>query len=51
MTVVIQEVTGHELINELIYRGYKYNRQRWPDIPVKDWRCVFANAEAMERRL
>ena len=40
-----------QIIDDLIYASYKTNRQLRPDIPAKDWRLVFSNAQAMEIRL
>jgi hypothetical protein len=40
-----------EFIDELIYRSYKYNRQRSPEIPAEKWKTIFQNATEMENRL
>jgi hypothetical protein len=51
MSVVIKEVTNiPAIIDELIYRNYRYNRLRSPDISPEKYRLVFANADAMEQR-
>jgi len=39
-----------ELIDELTYRSYSYNRKRSPEIPADKWRKVFSNADEMEKR-
>jgi hypothetical protein len=42
--------TFKELIDELTYRSYSYNRQRSLEIPAEHWRKVFSNADNMEKR-
>jgi len=42
--------TFKELIDELTYRSYSYNRLRSPEIPAEHWRKVFSNADNMEKR-
>jgi hypothetical protein len=42
--------TFAELIDELTYRNYSYNRKRSPEIPAEKWRKVFSNADKMEKR-
>ncbi len=41
----------HGFIDELTYICYRYNRLRTPDITPEGWKCIFPNADTMERRL
>ena len=34
-------LTPTEIIGDLIYISYRFNRQEAPDTPVKNWECVF----------
>ena len=42
--------SADELLDELTYRSYKYNRDRSPEISAKSWAHVFVDAEKYERR-
>ena len=45
-------LTAGEIINDLIYISYRYNRQRSPEVPVEHWAhpMVFGkSAYEMER--
>lgn len=44
-------MTATEIVDELIYRSYRYNRLRTPDIKPEQWKAVFSNVDAMEDRL
>lgn len=50
--VTLDEATNNypNLIGEMTYISYKYNRERSPNITPEQWRCVFDNTEAMEER-
>ena len=39
-----------ELVDELTYSSYRYNRQRSPGVTPKQWETIFSNVEAMEAR-
>jgi hypothetical protein len=39
------------LIDELTYRSYKYNRERSPEIPARQWKVLFTNADIFEQKL
>jgi len=39
-----------ELVDELTYSSYRYNRQRNPEVTPKQWETIFSNVEAMEVR-
>ena len=39
-----------ELVSELIYANYAYNRRRFPDRPARDWTAIFINVTEMEKR-
>ena len=46
------KITAGELIGELTYINYKYNRLRSPDISPERWKVVFGNAvDEIETRL
>jgi Zn/Cd-binding protein ZinT len=40
----------HELINNLIYRSYAYNRNRTPEITPEQWQGVYPNTHELERQ-
>lgn len=40
-------MTYADLIDELTYRSYRWNRQRRPDIPAEKWQRVFGPAAAI----
>lgn len=44
-------MTATEIVDELIYRSYRYNRLRRLDISPEKWKVVFSNVDAMEDRL
>lgn len=39
-----------EIVDELTYRSYSYNRERFPEITPQRWVTIYPSAEAMERR-
>ena len=39
-----------ELLDELTYMNYKYNRQRTPEITPEQWGKIYRNVEALEAR-
>ena len=43
-------MTIGELLNELIYRSYAYNRRRSLEIPPEKWAIIFSNADELERQ-
>ncbi len=50
-TITLNEITDlHNIVDELTYRCYAYNRQRTPQYPPEQWKCVFGNVDAMEKR-
>jgi hypothetical protein len=52
-TLIIEPKNSTDInnaIEELAYRNYRYNRQRSPGIPAKDWGKIFGNAEVYEIR-
>ncbi len=44
-------MTIGQVIDELTYSCYKHNRERAPDITPEQWKVVFSNVDAMERKL
>lgn len=38
------------IIDELTYRSYAYNRDRFPEINPQRWTTIYPHADAMERR-
>ncbi len=42
-----------EFVDECIYRNYRSNRQRSPEIPPVEWALIFGGVQTarMERRL
>lgn len=44
-------MTPEQIVNELMYRCYEFNRQRNPEITPEQWAAIFGNGvNAMERR-
>jgi hypothetical protein len=43
-------MNGEEIIDELTYRSYVYNRERFPEIKAERWIMAYPDAEAMEKR-
>ena len=43
-------MTPEEIADELIYRSYVYNRERFPEIKAERWIMAYPNAAEMERR-
>ena len=41
---------ANDLIKELSYKSYRYNRERSPDIDPKSWALVFIDAAEFEAR-
>lgn len=41
---------AEDIVDELIYRSYVYNRERFPDQTPERWSTVYDNVPAMERR-
>lgn len=39
-----------DIIDNLTYSCYRYNRQRSPDVTPKQWSCIFNNVELMEAK-
>lgn len=39
------------IVNELIYRCYRFNREREPGVTPEQWGDIFDNVEALEARL
>lgn len=39
-----------EIVDELVYRSYTYNRERFPETTPERWATVYPNVAAMERR-
>ena len=44
-------MTEKEIMDELIYRSYGYNRLRPPDISLEQWGLIFPRWDAYEARL
>lgn len=44
------ESDGDQIVDELVYRSYSYNRERFPDTTPERWSTVYPNVDAMERR-
>jgi hypothetical protein len=44
------KLKGVDLVDELIYRNYAYNRRINPQTPPELYRKVFSNADNMEKR-
>lgn len=38
------------IIDHLTYCSYRYNRLRSPEIPYKEWDCIFKNVESLENK-
>ncbi len=43
-------ITVAELLDELTYANYKFNRQRSPDITPEQWSKIYRNVGALEAR-
>ena len=44
-------MTTHELVGELTYRNYEFNRKRSPEVTPEQWRSVYGGAvDLLERR-
>lgn len=39
-----------KLVSEATYICYKYNRERSPSVTPEEWKVVFGNTDAMEKR-
>ena len=39
-----------EVVDELTYRNYVFNRQNRPDIQPERWAAIYPDAENMEKR-
>jgi hypothetical protein len=39
-----------DIVDEMVYRSYSYNRQRAPDIKPEEWARIFPNGKALEVR-
>ena len=44
------KLKGIDLVDELIYRNYAYNRKISPQVAPELYRKVFSNADEMEKR-
>ena len=42
--------TPQQLVNELTYTSYKFNRQRSPDLTPDQWTKVYPNVDRLEAR-
>ena len=42
--------SAEDLLKELSYKSYRYNRERAPDISAQSWALVFIDAEEFEAR-
>ena len=53
MTITIdltKPYNPEDIVDELTYRAYYYNRKRRPDIPLEAWGKVFSNVEKLEAK-
>lgn len=44
------ENDGEQIVDELVYRSYSYNRERFPETAPERWSTVYPNVAAMEQR-
>lgn len=45
-----RRVTAEELIDELTYSCYRFNREESPNVTPEQWAAIFRNVRAMEAR-
>ena len=43
-------MTPEQIVDELTFRNYRYNRKLWPEREPVDWARIYPNAAAMEAR-
>jgi NAD-dependent DNA ligase len=44
------KVLDLNLVDELIYHSYAYNRKRSPEIPDNEWALIFPKVTELEKR-
>lgn len=44
------QITAEEAADELVYRSYRFNRERFPDIPAERFAMAYPNGAELEKR-